>query len=126
VPSKVLLIDDDPALVRMIRLALLSEGLEVETAADGLLGLEAAERGQYDIIVLDLQMPNLDGRGFFREYRARGGTTPVVLLSAYGAQSARQELNAEAAVTKPFDPVVLIRIIRTLLPEEALCEPGDS
>jgi DNA-binding response OmpR family regulator len=126
VPNKVLLIDDDPALVRMIRLALLSEGLEVETAADGVLGLEAAERGQYDIIVLDLQMPNLDGRGFYREYRARGGTTPVVLLSAYGAQSARQELNAEAAVTKPFDPVVLIRIIRTLLPEEALREPSDS
>jgi len=126
VPNKVLLIDDDPALVRMIRLALLSEGLEVDTAEDGLLGLEAVERGQYDIIVLDLQMPNLDGRGFYREYRARGGTTPVVLLSAYGAQSARVELNAEAAVTKPFDPVVLIRIIRTLLPEEALCEPGDS
>ena len=125
-PNKVLLIDDDPALVRMIRLALLSEGLEVDTAADGLLGLEAAERGQYDIIVLDLQMPNLDGRGFYREYRARGGTTPVVLLSAYGAQSARVELNAEAAVTKPFDPVVLIRIIRSLLPEEALCEPGES
>ena len=125
-PNKVLLIDDDPALVRMIRLALLSEGLEVDTAADGLLGLEAVERAQYDIIVLDLQMPNLDGRGFFREYRARGGTTPVVLLSAYGAQTARSELNAEAAVTKPFDPVVLIRTIRTLLPEEAVCEPGDS
>jgi DNA-binding response OmpR family regulator len=126
VPNKVLLIDDDPALVRMIRLALLSEGWEVDTAADGLLGLEAVERAQYDIIVLDLQMPNLDGRGFFREYRARGGTTPVVLLSAYGAQSARAELGAEAAVTKPFDPVVLIRAIRTLLPEEAACETGES
>jgi DNA-binding response OmpR family regulator len=122
----VLLIDDDPALLRMIRLALLSEGLDVDTASDGLLGLDAVERAQYDIIVLDLQMPNLDGRGFFREFRARGGTTPVVLLSAYGAQSARVELNAEAAVTKPFDPVVLIRAIRTLLPEEAACETGDS
>jgi len=121
-----LLIDDDPALVRMTRLALLSEGLDVDTAADGLLGLEAVERAQYDLIVLDLQMPNLDGRGFFREYRARGGTTPVVLLSAYGAQSAKAELNAEGAVSKPFDPVVLVRAIRTLLPEEAACETGDS
>ena len=125
-PSKVLLIDDDPALVRMIRLALLSEGLEVDTASDGLLGLEAVERAQYDIIVLDLQMPNMDGRAFFREYRARGGTTPIVLLSAYGAQSAKAELNAEAAVAKPFDPVVLIRTVRTLVPEEAACETGDS
>jgi len=127
-PNKVLLIDDDPALVRMIRLALLSEGWDVDTAADGLLGLEAIERAQYDydLIVLDLQMPNMDGRAFFREYRALGGTTPVVLLSAYGAQEARAELNAEAAVSKPFDPMVLIRAIRTLLPEEAACETGDS
>ena len=125
-PNKVLLIDDDPALVRMIRLALLSEGLDVDTASDGLLGLDAVEHARYDLIVLDLQMPNMDGRAFFREFRARGGTTPVVLLSAYGAQSARTELNAEAAVTKPFDPVVLIRTIRTLLPEEAACETGDS
>jgi DNA-binding response OmpR family regulator len=89
VPNKVLLIDDDPALVRMIRLALLSEGLEVTTASDGLEGLEAAAADTYDIIVLDLQMPNMDGRAFYREFRARGGTTPVILLSAYGASAAR-------------------------------------
>ena len=124
-PEKVLVVDDDPALVRMIRLALLSEGMEVETAPDGVMGLEATERTTYDLIVLDLQMPNLDGRGFFREFRARGGTTPILLLSAYGAQDARIELGAEAAVTKPFDPSVLIRVVRTLLPEDALCEPGD-
>jgi two-component system KDP operon response regulator KdpE len=126
VPEKVLVIDDDPALVRMIRLALLSEGLEVETASDGLLGLEATERTTYALIVLDLQMPNLDGRGFFREFRARGGTTPIVLLSAYGAQDARQELGAEAAVTKPFDPSVLLRVVRSLLPTDALCESGET
>jgi DNA-binding response OmpR family regulator len=125
VSEKVLVIDDDPALVRMIRLALLSEGMVVETASDGLLGLEATERTTYNLIVLDLQMPNLDGRGFFREFRARGGTTPVVLLSAYGAQDARQELGAEAAVTKPFDPAVLLRVVRTILPADVLCEPGD-
>jgi DNA-binding response OmpR family regulator len=111
----------------MIRLALLSEGLSVDTAADGLLGLEATERATYDLIVLDLQMPNLDGRGFFREFRARGGTTPILLLSAYGAQEARHELAAEAAISKPFDPSVLIRVVRTLLPAEASCEAaGDA
>ena len=125
-PEKVLVVDDDPALVRMIRLALLSEGLDVDTAADGLLGLEATDRTTYALIVLDLQMPNLDGRGFFREFRARGGSTPIVLLSAYGAQDARLELGAEAAVTKPFDPSVLLRVVRSLLPADALCEPGDA
>jgi DNA-binding response OmpR family regulator len=126
VPEKVLVIDDDPALVRMIRLALLSEGLAVDTAADGLLGLEATERANYDLIVLDLQMPNMDGRAFFREFRARGGTTPVLLLSAYGAQDARHELGAQAAIAKPFDPAVLVRTVRTILPAEAVCEPGDA
>jgi DNA-binding response OmpR family regulator len=125
VPERVLVIDDDPALVRMIRLALLSEGLTVDTASDGLRGLEATERATYDLIVLDLQMPDMDGRAFFREFRARGGTTPILLLSAYGAQEARHELNAEAAVSKPFDPVVLMRAVRTILPAEALCEPDS-
>jgi DNA-binding response OmpR family regulator len=125
VPDRILLIDDDPALVRMIRLALLSEGWTVDTASDGQLGLDAAAAAEYDIIVLDLQMPNMDGREFYRQYRARGGNAPVVLLSAYGAQAARAELGAEAAVTKPFDPVVLIRTIRTLLPQEATCDAGD-
>ena len=124
-PEHVLVIDDDPALVRMIRLALLSEGLNVDTAADGMLGLEATDKASYDLIVLDLQMPNLDGRGFFREFRARGGTAPVILLSAYGAQDARQELNAEAAITKPFDPTALIRVVRSLLSTPAVCDPGD-
>jgi len=118
----VLVIDDDPALVRMIRLALLSEGLDVDTAADGLKGLEATERATYDLIVLDLQMPNMDGREFYREFRSRGGATPVVLLSAYGAQNARNALGAEAAVAKPFDPAVLVRTVRTLLPAEAACD----
>jgi len=127
VPNKVLLIDDDPALVRMIRLALLSEGLVVSTASDGLLGLEAVAADTFDIIVLDLQMPNMDGRGFFREYRARGGTTPIILLSAYGAQSARTELGVEGAISKPFDPVVLIRTIQTLVPAEETCDsPAQS
>ena len=122
-PSKVLLIDDDPALVRMTRLALLSEGLDVDTATDGEQGLELAAAWEYDVIVLDLQMPIMDGRTFFREYRARGGAAPVVLLSAYGALAARAELKAEGAINKPFDPVVLVRTVRSLLPEEAACDP---
>ena len=121
-PERVLVIDDDPALVRMIRLALLSDGLLVDTASDGVQGLEATELASYDLIVLDLQMPNMDGRAFFREFRARGGTTPVVLLSAYGAQDARVELKAEAAISKPFDPAVLVRTVRSILPAEAVCE----
>jgi DNA-binding response OmpR family regulator len=108
----------------MIRLALLSEGLTVDTAGDGLQGLDATQVASYDLIVLDLQMPNMDGREFFREFRARGGTTPVLLLSAYGALDARHELGAEAAISKPFDPTVLVRAVRLLLSTPAVCDPG--
>jgi DNA-binding response OmpR family regulator len=126
VADRVLLIDDDPALVRMIRLALLSDGFDVTIASDGVQGLEVFAGGDFDLIVLDLQMPNMDGRAFYREYRARGGKAPVVLLSAYGALEARDELGADAAVTKPFDPVVLLRAIRAVVPREAACEPAGE
>jgi DNA-binding response OmpR family regulator len=77
VPNKVLLIDDDPALVRMIRLALLSEGLGVSTAptsANGTGGGIPSSTRPADA--------ELDGRAS-SAYRARGGTTPIILLSAY-------------------------------------------
>jgi CheY-like chemotaxis protein len=113
----VLVVDDDPALVRMVRLCLVSDGYIVETAADGLQGLDRLEARRFDAIVLDLQMPNMDGRTFFREIRSRGNTTPVLLLSAYGAENAREELGAEAAIAKPFEPDVLTSAVRQLIEE---------
>ncbi|MND05640.1 DNA-binding transcriptional regulator QseB [compost metagenome] len=60
-------------------------------------------------------MPRMDGRAFFREIRARGNQTPVLILSAYGATAARDELRAEAALRKPFDPDALVEEVRKLL-----------
>jgi DNA-binding response OmpR family regulator len=111
----ILVVDDDPALVRMVRLAFVSAGIEVVSAADGLEGLDAIESRPVDAIVLDLQMPRMDGRAFLRELRRRGNATPVIILSAYGAEQARRELQAEAALEKPFDPDVLIGRVRTLM-----------
>ena len=99
----------------MVRLCLASDGYRVETAADGLQGLTRLENGQFDAIVLDLQMPRMDGRAFFREIRSRGYATPVLLLSAYGAENARAELQAEAAIAKPFDPDDLTSAVRHLI-----------
>jgi DNA-binding response OmpR family regulator len=109
---RVLVIDDDQALLRMVRLAMSSDGLEVETAVDGVEGLEQLDASEFDVIVLDLQMPRLDGRGFFREMTARGHNPKVVILSAYGAREAQQELKVAAAVPKPFDPDDLIETVR--------------
>ncbi|HEV8574524.1 MAG TPA: response regulator [Dehalococcoidia bacterium] len=110
-PARILVIDDDQALLRMLRLSMASEGLDVATARDGVEGLRELETSAYDVIVLDLQMPRLDGRAFFREMTSRGHNPPVVVLSAYGAEQARRELKAAAAVPKPFDPDDLIETV---------------
>lgn len=113
--ARILVIDDDPSLLRSVRLTLLVEGFDVGTATNGVEGLEALEAQSFDLVVLDLQMPRMDGRTFFREIRSRGHDVPVLILSAYGADSARAELNAEAAVDKPFDPDYLIAEVKRLL-----------
>lgn len=116
---RILVLDDDASLLRSVRLILVLEGFEVITAADGVEGLERIESEAFDVIILDLQMPRMDGRTFYRELRSKGHTTPVLILSANGATTARAELQAEGAITKPFDPDFLVSQVRALLPSEA-------
>lgn len=116
---RVLVIDDDEALLRMLRLSLFSAGLDVATAEDGIAGLEKLAAGDYDVIVLDLQMPRMDGRAFYREMIARGHGPGVVILSAYGAAEARRELGAAASIDKPFDPDELIETVQRIAAQSA-------
>jgi two-component system, chemotaxis family, chemotaxis protein CheY len=110
---RVLVVDDDEALLRMVRLTLSSAGCLVTTAGNGLEGLDRLDEGEaFDVVVLDLQMPRMDGRTFYHEMRERGHQPEVVVLSAYGAQEARRELGASAAVPKPFDPDYLVETVR--------------
>lgn len=118
-PARILVLDDDPSLLRTIRLILDLEGFTVETAVDGVEGLEQVAADGFDLILLDLQMPRMDGRTFHREIRSRGYMTPVLILSAYGAEAAKEELGAEGAVHKPFDPDLLVGRIREMLPQAA-------
>jgi two-component system chemotaxis response regulator CheY len=113
--NRVLVVDDDAAMARMIRLTLISEGYAVTTASDGIDGLAKLEQGIYSLVVLDLQMPNMDGRQMFTEMQRRGIEIPVVIVSAYGAEQAREELKAAAAVRKPFDTAVLLELIQSLI-----------
>jgi DNA-binding response OmpR family regulator len=84
------------------------------TARDGVDALEELGRAEYDVVILDLQMPGMDGRVFFREMLARGHRPQVVILSAYGAEEAQRELKVAAAVPKPFDPDELIETVRKI------------
>jgi DNA-binding response OmpR family regulator len=114
--AKVLVVDDDLALLRTIGLTLRLEGFEVLTASSGEQGLLEVGEHAPDVIILDLQMPIMDGRAFFRRLRHEGHRTPVLILSANGAREARRELAAEGAMNKPFDPDELVRTVQQLIP----------
>ena len=78
-PRRILVLDDDLTLLRVIRLSLSLEGFAVSTASDGIEGLEHIDDAPFDLVVLDLQMPRMDGRTFFRELRQRGHEVPVLM-----------------------------------------------
>ena len=113
--TRILVVDDDPGLVRMVKMSLEVEGYEVVTASDGERGLEELGKRPSDIVLLDLQMPRMDGRTFYREMKSRGFDIPVLILSAYGAEAARVELDADAAVNKPFDPEFLAETVKRIM-----------
>lgn len=117
--ARVLVVDDDVALARMLRILFQSEGFDVVVAHDGQQALDQVVHQTPDLVVLDLQMPVLDGRGFFREFRQRGYRSPVLLLSAYNSEATRDELGADAAFNKPCDPEAVIAIAHSLIKEQA-------
>ncbi len=111
----ILVIDDDAALSRMLLLALRGDGLDVASAPNGAVALDQIDERTPDVIVLDLEMPVMDGRSFYRELRARGADMPVLILSAFEARRGQRELGANAYLNKPFDPDDLVREVRQLL-----------
>lgn len=113
--GRVLVVDDDPSILRMLRIVFMGDGYDVTTATNGVEALDAVQKDAPGVIVLDLEMPLMDGREFFRELRSRGHEMPVLILSAYGAERARGELKAEAFVSKPFEPDYLVQEVQKLL-----------
>ena len=111
----ILIVDDDPAITQLITAELTDEGFDVMTATNGQEALARVAESLPDGIVLDLEMPVMDGRACFRALRARGVTTPVLLLSAHGAVSAQHELGADDAMNKPFDPEQLSAHVHELV-----------
>jgi PAS domain S-box-containing protein len=117
---RVLVVEDNPTN-RMIATKLLeSLGAEVATAADGYLGVEAAAQGDYHLILMDVQMPGIDGLEAARRIRALGGAaaaTPIVALTANvlaHQRSAYLDAGMDGVVGKPISPGVLLREIARL------------
>jgi DNA-binding response OmpR family regulator len=115
VAGRVLIIDDDVSLSSMVAFVLRQYGFVVDVANSGDDGLNMLTSQTFDAVVLDLRMPGKDGRTVFREMRAAGVTTPVMILSAFDARRARDELGAESYMNKPFEPDALADSIRKML-----------
>ncbi|HYZ87607.1 MAG TPA: response regulator, partial [Bryobacteraceae bacterium] len=104
--ARILLIEDEPGLVMALADRLRMEGHEVDDAADGVRGLEAALDGGYDLVLLDVMMPRKNGFDVCRGIRERGLRVPVLMLTARGQvvdKVVGLEIGADDYVTKPFD-----------------------
>jgi DNA-binding response OmpR family regulator len=111
---KILVIEDSPDIAGLLSLHLQDLDCEVELAADGLKGLVRAEAGRFDLIILDLMLPKLEGLEVCRRLRARSDYTPILMLTAKSAEVDRVvglEMGADDYLTKPFSlPELLARV----------------
>ncbi len=115
---KILIVEDEVLLADSMKTMLESKGFEVETAYDGETGEEYAELGVYDLLILDVMMPKMDGYQVARQVRSKRCSTPILMLTAKSALEDRIEgLNAGADyyLTKPFDTRELLACINALL-----------
>ncbi len=115
--NKILVVDDDPNVVELVRLYLERDGHEVLIANDGVSGLELAREELPDLIVLDLMMPRMDGMEVCRTLRQES-SVPVVMLTAMVEEDDRLaglDLGADDYITKPFSPRELAARVRAVL-----------
>ena len=115
--EKVLIIEDDEKLARMIELELVHEDYEVEKAADGVTGLKTAEEGDHDLILLDIMLPGMSGIEVLRRLR-ESKEVPVILLTARDETVDKVlglDSGADDYITKPFAIEELLARIRASL-----------
>jgi len=114
---RILVVDDEPQLTRVLRTGLKSRGYDVRAAADGLAGFEAFNDWHPDLVITDLAMPNVDGLELCRRLRAVS-QVPIIVLSAKGEEKTKVEaldLGADDFITKPFGIDELLARVRASL-----------
>ncbi len=128
--KRLLLIEDEPGLVLTLRDRLTREGYAVETSTDGESGLERASREAFDLVLLDVMLPRMNGFDVLRELRKRGTETPVIMVTAKGQvvdKVVGLKLGADDYVTKPFEMVELLaRIEAKLRRAPAVSHPSEG
>jgi two-component system alkaline phosphatase synthesis response regulator PhoP len=128
--EKILVVDDEEDILELVRHHLKREGYEVQCAATGEKALQLARRESFDLIILDLMLPGMDGREVTRTLRGDPRTKhmPILMLTAKGEESdvvTGLELGADDYLTKPFSPRILVARSRAVL-RRAMMEPADE
>ncbi len=116
--TRVLIVEDDPAMSVALRDGFEFERHEVEMAVDGVEGFELASRGDHDLIILDVMLPRQSGLDVCRQLRSMGRTTPIIMLTARGQEIdkiAGLRLGADDYVTKPFSFLELMARVEAVL-----------
>ena len=116
--AKILIVDDEPRIRELIRENLQYSGYTCEEAGDGSAALSLLTGGGYDLVILDLMMPFMDGMTCLREMRTRRINTPVIILTARGEEYdklAGLEGGADDYVVKPFSPRELVARVKAVL-----------
>lgn len=111
---KILALEDSEDFRNLLRMTLEFKGYEVTLANHGNMGLEAARQQTFDLILSDIDMPEMNGVEFVRQYRKEfGGDTPIIMLSAEGDDVMNQALAAGAtgSINKPFEPIQLLQVV---------------
>ena len=119
--KRVMIVDDDPMLQELFSIGLESEGYEVAQAANGMEGQRLIEKEEYDLIVLDLLMPVMDGKHFINWLRReKMQQTPVLILSSMINEEVKKELEVFASidvVCKPVGLEIFLEKVRALIVE---------
>ena len=121
----ILIVDDEPQVVTLVRVTLEHESLRIVEASNGAEALAAVEKEHPHLILLDVRMPGLDGFEVCRRVTGdpRFAETKVVMLTASGQEADRRlgkAVGAHDYLTKPFSPLALMNLVHALIPQDAL------
>jgi two-component system chemotaxis response regulator CheY len=118
--ATILIVDDSPSMREMIRFTLESAGYQVITAADGIEAMEYANQNSANLVVTDINMPNMDGITLIQELRKLESYkfTPILTLTTEGGDDLKQDgkdAGATGWIVKPFDPDSLLKVVQRVL-----------
>jgi DNA-binding response OmpR family regulator len=116
--KKILIIDDEPQLVESLAVRLKASGYMIQTAADGVSGINKFKEELPDLVILDIMMPGLSGLDVLKELKQINSDVPVIMLTAYGTSQSAVEalcLGAYDHLAKPFNTETLLEMIKKAL-----------